>query len=170
MKRSLVLIAVVTLFTFSKINAQAFYLDPAALAVMTVERISTEEAKKGYQETNKEVRKLMIPALLENASRAKMGLVAQTVFPLTYINVCSDYWNPLKMRQKQLCDRKYQYLVESERIVRNFINTSTRYRINRGVRRQIMVEYSDIMNRIEYELELMQIEKDKRSLTRTLFN
>lgn len=167
MKRLLIIICI-TLVT-AQATAQAFYLDPATAVVMLVERESTEKAKDGYVDTNREVRQLAIPAALENASRANLGFVAQQVFPLTYINVCSDYWNPLS-RQKKLCDRRYQFLVESERMVRNFVNAGTRWRINRGVRAQIMEEYTDIMNKIEYELELMKIEKDKRSLVRSIFN
>jgi hypothetical protein len=169
MKRLLIIICLTFFITQAK--GQAFYLDPATALVMIVERQSTEKAKNGYVNTNKEVRKLAIPALLENASRAKLPIVAQQVFPLTYINVCSDYrWNPLLSRQKKLCDRKYAFLRDSERLIREFVNSGTRWRINRGVRSQIMEEYTDIMNKIEYELELMKIEKDKRSLARTIFN
>ncbi len=170
MKRSLTIICI--LFLTTQATAQGFYLDPATAAVMIVERQSTEKAKDEYVKTNREVRLLAIPAALENASRTRIGIVSQQVFPLTYINVCSDFWPPapIPSNKRTICQKKYEFLRDTEQLIRDLVNSGTRWRINRGVRAQIMEEYTSIMNKIEYELELMQIEKDKRSLVRTIFN
>ncbi|WP_340200110.1 hypothetical protein [Ascidiimonas sp. W6] len=168
------LIAIICLFgCLSTIQAQVPYADPVTAATMLLEQYEADRAKKAYERTNKEVKKLEIPAFMENASRAKMTFVLPTVFPLSpkYATICNGFYtiNP-KYRPRDLCLRRFNFLRKSEEMVRGWVNTPTRYRLNRGVRAQIMEEYTEIINTIEYELDLMMIESDKRSLSRILFN
>jgi hypothetical protein len=75
-----------------------------------------------------------------------------------YKNVCNSYLNPFERRA---CSNKLKYLIHAHSQVLSLMQSSTQYRINKGVKELIEEKYTRITNRILIVLETMKIDSEK---------
>ncbi|MEM9001369.1 MAG: hypothetical protein AAGB24_13985 [Bacteroidota bacterium] len=145
------------------------YLDPAIIVPVYTEAWATAAALEAYQHTNTEVLKMAGVNAIEYLSREWLPSYANPILSLNYTDLCDHFYVPFSSERIK-CQTKRAYLIEAARIANELVNWPTSERVNNGVIDQIGVKYTNIINTITYELELMEIERDKRSLARMILD
>ncbi len=82
--------------------------------------------------------------------------------------LCDGFLGGTFNRKKRLCNSRWEFLMESARVVDDLVNTRTRYKINAGVCEQVEEKYTRVMGNILLELYKMKREKDRRSFIKQL--
>ncbi len=83
-----------------------------------------------------------------------------------YKNVCSSYLNPFK---RATCNNKYKYLINAHSKVMNLLLIPPSNKINKGIREQIGMKYTEITNTIYKELEELKYKAQKDNYFTSLF-
>ncbi|MEO0526989.1 MAG: hypothetical protein AAFZ89_07175 [Bacteroidota bacterium] len=145
------------------------YYDDYIIIPIYTEAWYTKALLEAYNETNKRVLAINAVNIADLLAVSKLPNVNQTIHIINYTKLCDGFLNPLS-HEKTKCIKKRDYLIEAARIANRVVNKKTSYKLNNGVIDQIGEKYLSIINTIQYELELMEIENDKRSVFRLIFD
>jgi len=141
--------------------------------LIIVEKPITNSMASKYKKTTDEVTKyLLVPASYEYLNRGKIDQnnldnIGNGIDELSYNELCNGGY--IYFFKKEACDRKKKFLINSANILEKLVSLNTENRINNGVKSLIFEKYIATISLIQFELNIMSRENEKRKLFKGIF-
>lgn len=151
-------------------SAQFYFVphsDEKGLSTRIGEHFSANFYKDRYKTTRTEFLLSAANAAALRPSKVYFNSYGRaTINYANYRNLCGSYLNPFK---KTTCTNKFNYIKSAHDQILRLVSVSLRNQVNKGVREQIMIKYTHIINTLTKELEALKLKEEKDNYYTRLF-